>query len=323
MNVLHITHHDGCKYAVDFMCQKLGHQITTQHANWTYNISKTIADTIWKSHKDYFNLFDCIITSDTAPLSRIFIREEYTKKLIIWVCNRFDYADKATADDFPDAGFYNTFKQACNKQNTVVRSYTKFEHEYAKKYRRIEWCSDTLKPCIEIINRTSSNTFHDGQIKLDTFFVTRYHNDNILLNLKAKCSSLGINAYCGTYDGPADLIGIRGIIHIPYAWSNLALFENWSIGNVYFIPSKKFLLELRKGGNFFWSPPFDEDLLESSEWYLPEHRHLFVYFDSFEQLRTLSKNDALIAEKRKLILDFSAKHTTKTLNQWKIILDNI
>jgi len=127
---------------------------------------------------------------------------------------------------------------------------------------------------------------------------------------------LGIESFQGRYNGAQDLLGIKGIIHIPYAWSNLALFENWAIGNIYFIPSQSFLMELRELGEFFWSPPFDKKLITSSEWYLPEHGDLFMYFNNWSHLVELANDKHLIKEKKIKIKIFSEYHNKKILNQW-------
>ena len=66
--------------------------------NAVYNIGHQRAETVWNRHKDYFDKFDVIVTSDTAPLSRIFLQNGWRKPLIIWVCNRFDYCDYASLD---------------------------------------------------------------------------------------------------------------------------------------------------------------------------------------------------------------------------------
>jgi hypothetical protein len=322
MRILHVSYHSGCIDSINYIIKKTGHQLETQRANWNYNISQDLADAIWTENKDYYNSFDCVITSDTSPLSRIFLRDEFQKKLIIWVCNRFDYTDQASNNcGFPDPDFYELFRKASLLPNVHIRSYTKFEHEYANKYRNVNWNAEVFRPCNEIKTFSDSDFFPDGQKKSDVFLITRYHNDNYLLDLKSECDSRGIHSFKGEYKGPGDLYGIRGIIHIPYAWSNLALFENWSIGNVYLIPSKNFLLELSKDRNFFWSPPFDRDFIHSSEWYLPEHEDLFIYFDSFDHLKQLSENENLIREKRNKVVEFSKKHNQICILQWGKILN--
>ena len=153
MRILHVTYHSGCVIALDYISKKLGYHIETQRATWNYNISQDLADSVWTEHMDYYNSFDCVVTSDTAPLSRIFLRDQFKGKLIIWVCNRFDYSDNATNSvNFPDQGYYQLFRSALNRPNTFIRSYTKFEHEYAQKYRGITWDSDVFRPVTGLEN---------------------------------------------------------------------------------------------------------------------------------------------------------------------------
>src|SRR5208282_2621726 len=124
MKILHLTYHGGCKRTLDFVAKSLEHEITTKFADWNYNIGPNRAAEIWNKHKDYFNLFDLVITSDTAPLSRIFLQNDFKKKLIIWICNRFDYHDGASNDcSFPDYEYYNIINAAPRKNNVKIFSY--------------------------------------------------------------------------------------------------------------------------------------------------------------------------------------------------------
>lgn len=322
MKILHITYHSGCDANLKFVAKQLGYEIETQWASWNYNIGHDRAKQIWDAHKDYYNSFDVIITSDTGPLSRIFFQNNFQGKLIVWVCNRFDYCDEGSNDcKFPDKEYYDLFRTGIKKKNVKVYSYTKFEHEYADTFKKVNWKHQIIKPCSFIEEKDFVSAIPENIKKEETFFIPPYHNDTILLNLKSKCDELGINAFSGRYNGPSDLKGIKGIIHIPYAWSNLALFENWSIGNVYLIPSKDFLFDLAKTGDFFWSPPFAKDFIESSEWYLPAHKDLFLFFEGWPQLITLSRNAALIAKKSQKVMEFSQKHTAETLVKWKSAIE--
>lgn len=320
MKILHQTFHNGCAETINFVMKSLGHDITTQFANWNYNIGHDRAEEIWNKYKDYYNSFDVIITSDTAPLCRIFLQNNYKGKLLIWVCNRVTYADEATNDcKFPDQKYLDLIKSIPSRPNVKIFSYTKFEYEYAKKYKNIDLGTEVIKPCCSI-EESIITSFPPELNKSDTFFIPPYHNDTIFMNLKEKCDSLEIASYAGRYHGAGDLQGIKGIIHIPYGWSNLALFENWDLGNVYFVPSKEFLLKLSKQNNFWWQDSYALDLIDSSEWYLPEHKDLFMYFDSWEQLKELTKDNKTLNAKKKKISAFAKKHTTKTLEQWKKVL---
>jgi len=311
MKILHVTYHSGCAKNIEYVCKSLGYELETQFANWNYNISAKRANEIYNKYKDYYSKFDVIITSDTAPLSRIFLQNNF-KKLIIWVCNRFDYADMATNDcGFPDKAYYDLIKNAANNPNVKIFSYTKFENEYARDFRNVEFGTNIIKPCAFIDNSQKTLDLKD------TFFIPPYHNDTIFMNLKAKCDELGIKSYSGRYNGPKDLEDCKGVFHVAYAWSNLALFENWTLGNVYFIPTKEFLIKLSQMNNFFWSPPFSIKHLESSEWYLPEHKELFIFFNSWEELKLLSNDKELIKHKKSNILEFIKNHTINMVKKWE------
>ena len=155
----------------------------------------------------------------------------------------------------------------------------------------------------------------------DTLFVPPYHNDTIMMNLKRKLETLGFNAYTGRYNGPMDLTNYKAVVHIPYAWSNLAFFEMFQLGIVYFIPTINFLFQLRKMGNFWFQPPYNRENLHLSEWYNDTHTDLLIYFDSWEDLR--KKVNTLNYDKHKLKLkEFGEKHIKTTLNKWESVLNN-
>jgi hypothetical protein len=148
-----------------------------------------------------------------------------------------------------------------------------------------------------------------------------------MMDLKSKVELLGIKVFNGRYNGPKDMAEFAGVIHIPYAWSNLAFFEAIQLGLVYFIPSLKFLKYLihtpndrNKGQSFFWSPPLREDVLHLSEWYLPGHKDILVYFDSWEDLKEKVKNLNYNEQKKKL-KEFGIKHEQDMLEKWKNIFN--
>ena len=72
------------------------------------------------------------------------------------------------------------------------------------------------------------------------------------MNTTQKCAMLNIKTFNGRYNGPNDLAAFKGIIHIPYAWSNLAFFENIQSGLPYFIPSIEFMMQQLDAGNIWW-----------------------------------------------------------------------
>jgi hypothetical protein len=285
MKILHVSYHKGCIGDIANVAKLLGLEISVLQADWDYLITHDRAAEIWAKHKDYFNTFDTIITSDTAPLSRIFLQNNYQGKLIVWICNRFDYPNR---DGFPDPEYFSLWN-SINSEKVKIISYTPFEYLYARQ-RGVNLSDFTIKPISGITQKELTSSIPVSIDKKSSFFIPPYHNDTIFMNLHQKCTSIGIPCYTGRYSGPLDLQEFKGVIHIPYAWSNLALFEGINLGIPYLIPTIDFLIELSRKSNFFWSPPFQIGNLRYSEWYCEEFNDVFVYFSSWEDLRDKAIN---------------------------------
>jgi len=336
--VLHLTLHKGCHREVMWLGEQLGLDLTSIFiqdkppcwlddetvGNAIYNVTAERARKTWLKHKNFFESFDLIITSDTAPLSRIFLQNGWKKPLIIWICNRFDYADKATAGNtFPDAAYYALMRDALTMPNVRIVGYTPYEITYAHS-RNVMVPHMVIKPCAAVIKDASFASSIPSEInKSETFFIPAYHNDRIF-NLEGECKRIGIRAYCGRYNGPEDLKDFKGVIHFPYAWSNLALFENIQHGITYYLPSKKFFCELTNSGRYF-SSGMSLQTISLSEWYAPEHADFFVYFDSWQDLKNkISQETPLIREIRQHKIKMLAeKHRAKTIQQWKSLIHSL
>lgn len=334
MKVLHLSFHKGCINDLNSVCQELnidcdvlssikgcntsntieGLQLPNgQH----YNITMERATMYWNKYKDYFNSYDCIVTSDTVALSRIFLQNNWNKKLIIWICNRFDYTHHPViGGSFPDNHFYSLLQKATKTANVHIIGYTPFETIYAR-LKGIDLGNNIIKPTGNISITYKENIQTNPEYN-NTIFVPPYHNDTKLLNLKQIIEELGFKCYSGKYNGPYDLCNYRAVVHIPYAWSNLAFFEMFQLCIVYFIPSLSFLKELMKG-NFFWSPPLLIDKLEVSEWYLPEHKDYLIYFDSWKDLQQKIQTYNYDEHKAKQKA-FGISHSNEMILKWKKLL---
>lgn len=333
LKILHLSFHRGCINDFEYVAKQLNLDLTSCYIHdqpplWLdgetkgstiYTIGHNRAEKIWKKHQDYFNQFDVVVTSDTAPLARIFLQNNWKKPLIIWICNRFDYCDQASRDcHFPDPEFYQLFRDALYKKNVHIAAYTPFEHYYTK-LNGVDTGTNTIKPCAQPMNVFETSLIPEHVRKQETFFIPPYHNDTIFCNLAQICTQLGIPVYNGRYAGPGDLQDFKGIIHIPYAWSNLALFENLQNGVPYFIPSQKFILELRTQGDFFFNM-MDGSTVALSEWYLPENKAVFIYFDSWADLAEKVRTTNFPACKQR-IKKFAQNHHDTMLARWNQIFE--
>lgn len=341
LKVLHLTFHKGCLQEFNGVAQALNLDLETWYipelpgtfldgvsrGNVLYNMGHERAENIWNRHKAVFAQFDAILTSDTASLARIFLQNGFQKPLIIWICNRFDYSDQASIDcDFPDQEFYDLFAKACAQPNVTVIAYTAFEHYYAQK-RGLDTGSLLITPCnpFKASSEVTSSAIASKIDKASTFFLPPYHNERIFMNLSQFCEELGIPTYCGRYQRAMDLKDFKGIIHLPYSWSNLAFFENIALGIPYFIPSIDFFKKLAKQNNYFHpnlATLLQDQLFELSEWYKPERKEIIIYFDSWEDLKR-KVNETDYEVQRQKIQEYAAEYRLKTLKQWKDVFEKI
>lgn len=326
IKVLHMTFHEGCKNDFEDVAQELNLDVTSWFVqalptgfwegfaagNEIYNVSHRRAQRVWDLHHAFFDQFDVIITSDTAPLSRIFLQNNWEKPLIIWVCNRFDYAHGIGLEDrFPDKEYYDLIKEATLLPNVRIVSYTPFEHEYARR-KGIEFGTQTIKP----IGKKEQDFIPENSlvppsiIKEETFFVFPRLSPAHINHVLQACEQHTIKAWSGTYRGPEDLKGFKGVLFFPYAFSNLALFENLLRGVIHFVPTQDFLARLgfiRGGmhGNLNWC-----------EWYFALYKDYLVFFDSWEDLQT-KINTINYPELQQKIKAFGERHREDMLHAWR------
>lgn len=334
LKILHIGFHFGCLKAFESVAEHLDVQVTSLMMSdflkmrnleneYCYNIGHRRAEVIWNAFSDYFNEFDVVMTSDTGPLARIFLQNNLEKHLVIWICNRFDYYDSASLDcDFPDKEFYDLYRKASTNPKVTIVNYTKMEHVYALS-KGVNTGNVVIKPYGVIDDNRLESYIPSHISKEDTFFIPPYHNDTYCTHLLHKCERLKITAYQGSYHGPQDIKDFKGIIHIPYAWSNVALFENFQLGLVYFIPTKRFFSEIRNYNEFFFQDPeFLEKHLDIAEFYDQENAPYIVYFDSWKDLkRKIKETD--FSQKREEIKEFGLKKRLEAIQKWKEIFENI
>lgn len=292
-----------------------------------YNITHDKADKIWQKHQSFFEQFDVIVTSDTPPLARPFLQNNVKKPLIIWLCNRLDY-DHGATQEFPDKELYTLFNQSTQKENVKIAGYTAFEHTYARQ-KGVYTGDSIIKPLGSIeTDMRFSNTTNSIPVQVDkpnTFFIYPQINNEQYKYVYTECKQLGLNVYTGKYNGPNDLTDFKGIIYIPYQVSNLILFEGMHRGFVFFVPTKQFLRSLIANGTvrvccYFNPELYLNDFIDEMEWYLEAHKDLFVYFDSWQDLKI--KIEAVDYQAiRKSMKLFGAFHRHTTIERWKRIFN--
>lgn len=332
--ILHLSFHKGCINDFHYICDKLGHTCevlssfkeccTNQSIepiwepdNRHYMITHESAIKYWNRYKDYFNEFDTIVTSDTAILSRIFLQNGWTKPLVIWICNRFDYFHTSR----PDKEYFELFHRATKQPNVQIIPNTLFEVLYCSLYNISLNSPEIITPLGKNIPSVSLDKTSLPN-KRNTFFIPSYHNETTMMNLPLKLQELGIETYNERHKGGHDLIEFKGIITIPYAYSTLALFEHLSLGITIFVPNPSFLLSFLKDPKLnFWHQNSNmlPKYMQISEWYNEKHSKLIIYFDSWEDLKKKVSTLDYENHKSKLI-EYGKKHEKDVCEKWNKVL---
>ena len=333
LKLLHISFHIGCNSDFDDVAKTLGgievtnwipaDQVRFQGVhlgNALYNISRDRGKAIWNLHKEYFEQFDVIMSSDTARIARIFLENGWTKPQIIWICNRFDYFDGGSQRfGLPDQEYLDTMRAAINKPNVKIISYTSYEYVYARQ-RGVPFSDFTIKP----IGRLAWEVKEDFQSQIpaevkkeETLFLYPRLFPGQSKYVMNQLRQLGIKAYTGNYKGAEDLADFKGVLYFPYQWSNFALFENIPQGIVHFVPSEKFARENRGRVRVTTTSTF-----HLCEWYASENRNLFVYFDSWQDLKTKFESINL-PQKREEVKQIAASHRATMLELWGGVFEDI
>uniref|UniRef100_A0A6C0DJM7 Methyltransferase FkbM domain-containing protein n=1 Tax=viral metagenome TaxID=1070528 RepID=A0A6C0DJM7_9ZZZZ len=333
MRLLHITFHKGCESEIEYILKKLGHELEVFYfddgettGSDLYKINHSRAQKCWDNYKDYFNTFDGIITSDTCPTSRPFLQNNWSKLLIIWVCNRFDYN---IDNEYNDPEYYQLIRDIPNRKNVFIFGNTAIENIYSMAVRNVDIGDFVIKPSGK--NLLSEDKYQTYENNSDLFYVPPYHNETNLMNLSEKLTSIGIQNKCERFPNHiSDLLCYKGVINIPYAWSTIVFFERLQLGLVTFIPTVRFLNELFEKGapNGWFQPPFKDNLpyesknemLSLSEWYCDVHKELFVFFDSWQDLKE-KVNTTDYKEKTKTILEFAKTHHDIMLSRWNSVIE--
>ena len=344
--VLHLTFHEGCAGEVAYLCKMFDLELDTWNilqqpngfldpiapAKSNYLMLHDKAERIFQKHKETFESYDLIITSDISPLSRIFLQNNWKKPLLIWVCNRFDINTRCSGfKEFPDAEYLKLFQEAGNLENVEIVGYANFEKVHAEKNRAITSIKTTIPPTGMSEVTKGYHKIPEHLKKEDHFFVRNYINEKSLA-LTRKLKELGMDCYCGTYAGSVDLKDFKGMIHVPGVMGNFHLWENIHQGIIHFIPSKTFyetLYTSRKIKLWDWCNPTSrtsylpiDEVFANCDWYNEKLSPLFIFFDSFEDLKQKTE-EIDYTTKKEAIISWHRKHVLYCLESWAPIFNRL
>lgn len=328
MKILHLTFHRSPQYDLEYVCQKLNLELETLNfhdyaANIykpnRYKVTEQRAEIWWQDKKDFYQSFDLIITSDTAGLSRIFLPhiDELRPRLIVWICDRFDYAIE------DDEQYPHLLNRLAQEKKLRLIPNTEIERIYCKQ-RGVAVTEPVIKPLghrlpgREMPPPQDAAFMEEGDYETG-FYIPIYHNETKFINLHRHCLALGLRTFHGVHRGADSLKRFKAIIHIPYAWSTWAFFDALVLNVPYLIPTARFLREMQHRPGFWFQTDFDQDLLKHAEWYCDEHRHFTTYFDNWDDLVSKAQTTDW-PELRRKIAAFAQDHHDRTIASWETIL---
>lgn len=336
MKVLHLSHHYGCLKDHQYVCEKLNIEVETQFSIWnqiiprdTYRITKDYANQVWKDNCDYFNSFDYIITSDTAPLSRIFLQnmEEMKPNLIVWVCNRFDYNMNG------DNEYYSLIREAIKWDRVKIIPYTEFERIWATQFdiniteeviRPIGITSNTLLTGETSDNMVGFGGDYEKITESGDILISRYHNDTLFQDSKKLFESYNLKATLCKYRGREELKNLGTLYNaffiLPEQYSKLVAFELMHFKIPVILPSENLILHLSRLPNYWFGSGLYKETVDVCEWYNEYYDKFAVYIDDFSEIpeayqTVINHKDQICG----IMEECSLLHQQKTLDQWRKI----
>ena len=326
MNALHLTSHVGTIKHIQnvFRFLNIESQLTTQSSIYTdYYMNQPAANEVWKHYVEKLDNLKFIIFTDTSMVARPFLQNIQHHKciLIVYITNRFDWGIWGNTDD----SYYQLYSEMSKHDRVIFCADNGYDQYYAKQ-RGIQFLHEEpikLTPIIsaDITRRTN-----------DRFFI--YNRGSKINDYKHFLNERNIDydVYGEEHQRFRDTEHIceyKGFIHLPYQTNIQSLWENLGYSIVYFVPSKKFLIELITTTEwYYWEEkkrcePLFTNSIDLSEWYANED--VFVYFDSWDDLKfqTETITDEQIYNKQLKIRHFIETSNTENIQKWKYMLADI
>eukprot|EP00802_Teleaulax_amphioxeia_P007174 Tamp_07180.p1 GENE.Tamp_07180~~Tamp_07180.p1 ORF type:complete len:596 (-),score=108.25 Tamp_07180:765-2552(-) len=391
--VLHLGFHNGLAHELAGIGRQLGVRIDFEpfpregrDTLTQYNVDAAHSRLVWERHKHRWIAYDVVVTSDTAPTARPLLEQALDqwsaaagKRLVVWVCNRFDYRHSAHAlphpqRAFPETAFYDLYARASNGSlggHVTMVPYTEFERVYAAA-KGVYMSEPVLRPAgfksANAARQTNEKEVEEASGAQDdravgdmeTLFLPPRANDKLM---EGQCMFLGLSCLRDaalssldawraeewieqqhapvTYQDARELRRFKALVHIPYAWSTLALWEFLQAELVILVPSARFFLELtsscvawgqwlclalgeQRAQTFsLWFQDFQyvtsAQELEYSEWWSTDLAHVLIHFDSWEELEYLVFTTDWEAQRGR-IASWVAQHSRRTLERWRQLL---
>jgi hypothetical protein len=327
-NYLHLTRHIGTSKNIEnvFKYLNIYDELDTQFVNLNIIIYDDEANNIWKENKENWKKYKTIIITDTSNLALpLFLNmHDHNLNIIVYVTNRFDYGLTYFDKNYNIEKYVLLYKNMsyCNRVFFCADNFYDQSNLLSFDIKLYDKYIFRLTPHISDIIYPSNNKF----------FI--YNRGSHINNYKQYLNGIDYDIFGPEYTKYRDekhIAEYLGFIHLPYQTNIQSLWENLGYNIIYFIPSKEFIIKLILNESWYNfqekrnDPLILSNLLDSTEWYLPENKKLFIYFESWEDLKikcTLNLN-SIIINKKKYINEYIKKSNNIFIEKWKKFLENI
>jgi len=286
MKTLAIGFHGGALESLKHVLPEIETWIIPIDINeFHYNITHERAKMLWDKHRDKFNAYDAIITTDTTPLCRIFLQGGYKGRLVIWICNRFDYADGTFKFD---KEYYDLLYRANWMDNVRIASYSKYDRLHASRHDI--FVDELIKPAFR-------PTMNEPE---GLYYIPDYQN-NYTFKIAEK---VNVKVMSGRYDAE-EMKDFKAMIHLPYHWQGVHEQHALSRCVPFYVPSKRLFFELLNAGKYWFQDKKDcYKYIELCNFYDKENKAVY-YFDSLDEINEIEIDRTSIYNYAKELFDYS------------------
>jgi hypothetical protein len=244
--------------------------------------------------------------------------------IVVYITNRYDWG----IWNIKDAEFYQLYSELSTHRRVFFCSDNTYDQYYAE-FNNVHFRLETpIKLIPELKEPGIIEQPIDTKHKL---FV--YNRGTPYVMYKSILDELNIEhdvfgEHFARYRDFEHICEYKAVLHLPYQTNTQSLWEYLAHNIIYLIPSKQFLYELLENTPcYYWEEKNRPHKLfiksiELSEWYISENESLFIYFDSWNELKEKVENitEDEINEKRKTISEFMKINNNVNLKKWKSML---
>lgn len=201
----------------------------------------------------------------------------------------------------------------------------RYDQYYASTYGINFYYNDIIRLTPPINNDLHINSANNGKL-----FVYNRGTKINYYNVFIDKLSVKYDIYGEQYDRYRDNFHIAeylAYIHLPYQVNIQSLYENLAHGIIYLIPSRSFITDLICNQSWYYWEEKNKNIdmllksIELAEWYQSDIQHLFVYFDSWDDIQNKINEltpDAIVIKKQS-IYDFINKNNQCNLDKWNYL----